>query len=346
MPLAINSVARDGRAACVRCSQCVGHACPVDAKNGSHNTFLARALATGACDLLTGSQVIGVQDGPAGVVVTMVADTSAAPRRIDVPADVAVISAGAIETPRLLLASGLGGDHVGRHLHDHRITMVGGRSERPVKSYRGPGHSIATLDHVHSADSPWGGGVIFDLHQPLPLSAAVLAPLWGAPRWGAGHKQWMRDARAHLLGAFGIGQEIPVATSRVTLAGGVQDRWGMPAAQLHKDVHWTAAQIEDAMTTHATAWLEAAGVSEIVRIGGRLGTVSAAGEHSCGTARMGRTQADSATRVDGRVHGTSRVYACDSSLHPTNGSVNPTLTLVANALRVADLIVDAWPTRP
>ena len=48
IPLAINSVPAHGRAACVRCSQCVGHACPVDAKNGAHNTFIPRALGTGA----------------------------------------------------------------------------------------------------------------------------------------------------------------------------------------------------------------------------------------------------------------------------------------------------------
>jgi ferredoxin len=49
VPLAINSAPRDGRPACIRCQHCVGFACPVDAKNGSHNTFIARALAIGNC---------------------------------------------------------------------------------------------------------------------------------------------------------------------------------------------------------------------------------------------------------------------------------------------------------
>jgi choline dehydrogenase-like flavoprotein len=43
------------------------------------------------------------------------------------------------------------------------------------------------------------------------------------------------------------------------------------------------------------------------------------------------------------VHGASRVVVCDSSLHPTNGSVNPTLTIVANAFRVAEHLVADWP---
>ncbi len=45
----------------------------------------------------------------------------------------------------------------------------------------------------------------------------------------------------------------------------------------------------------------------------------------------------------GRVHGTENVYVADASLHPTNGSVNPGLTVMANAFRVADLLLD--PTR-
>ena len=64
IPLAINSVPAAGRAACVRCSSCVGHACPVDAKNGAHNTFLPRALATGNAEIVFDAEAIVVRDGP------------------------------------------------------------------------------------------------------------------------------------------------------------------------------------------------------------------------------------------------------------------------------------------
>ena len=90
-------------------------------------------------------------------------------------------------------------------------------------------------------------------------------------------------------------------------------------------------------------WLEAAGANDIRRQYGAE-TASAAGEHSCGTARMGWDPATSATDPWGRVHGTQRVIVCDSSLHPTNGSVNPALTIVANALRVAEHLTRNWPT--
>ena len=64
IPTAINSVPRDGRASCIGCPQCVGHACPVDAKNGTHNTVIPRAISTGNCDLLMSTQVVEiVHDG-------------------------------------------------------------------------------------------------------------------------------------------------------------------------------------------------------------------------------------------------------------------------------------------
>ena len=58
IPLAINSVPAAGRAACVRCSSCVGHACPVDAKNGAHNTFVPHALATGNAEIALDAEAI------------------------------------------------------------------------------------------------------------------------------------------------------------------------------------------------------------------------------------------------------------------------------------------------
>ncbi len=106
IPLALNSVPHDGRPACVRCPQCVGHACPVNAKNGSHNTFLPRAAATGNCDVLYDAEVVEVRDGRGEAGVTLMANASGEPVRIDVRAEVVVVAAGAVETPRLLLASG------------------------------------------------------------------------------------------------------------------------------------------------------------------------------------------------------------------------------------------------
>ncbi|MFL6064699.1 MAG: GMC oxidoreductase [Friedmanniella sp.] len=340
IPLAINSVPWGGRPACVRCSSCVGHASPVDAKNGSHNTFLPRALASGNTDIVFDAEAIVVRDGPHGASVDVMTDCSREPEMRTVRADVVVVAAGAVESARLLLASGLGNEQLGRHLHDHRFVSLRCEVDKPLKNGLGPGHSIATLDHVHAGSIPWGGGVLVDLMSVLPLTSA-LDPSAGVPRWGAAHKQWMRDRRPHAFGVFGMGQEIPSETSGVSLAG-VRDRWGRPGARLRKSVHPASVEVEHGMAEHGTRWLQAAGARDIHRQRGGA-TATAAGEHSCGTARMSDDPATGATDRHGRLWGSSRVVVCDSSLHPTNGSVNPTLTIVANALRVAEHLASNWP---
>jgi choline dehydrogenase-like flavoprotein len=342
IPLALNSVPHDGRPACVRCPQCVGHACPVNAKNGAHNTFIPRAVATGRCDVIYDAEAIHVADGPGEASVTIMADARSAPVEVLVRADVVVVSAGAVETPRLLMASGIGNDQMGRHLHDHRFVTMLSTVDEPVKPFIGPGHSVATLDHVHRDSIPWGGGVLVDLMGLLPLTSASAPSMAGVPTWGSGHKEWMRGRRADVFGVFGMGQEVPMPTSRVTLAGDLRDRWGRPVAALRKNVHPASVEIEDGMAVAGEQWLQAAGARDIRRQRGTA-TASAAGEHSSGTARMGLTPEDSATDAYGCVHDAKRIVVCDASLHPTNGSVNPTLTIVANAFRVAEHLVESWP---
>ena len=342
IPLAINSVPAAGRAACVRCSSCVGHACPVDAKNGAHNTFLPRALATGNTDIVFDAEALVVRDDARGASVEVMTDCSGEPVLRTLRADVVVVAAGAVESARLLLASGLGNDQLGRHLHDHRFVTLRCEVDQPLKNGLGPGHSIATLDHVHSDSIPWGGGVLVDLMSVLPLTSAI-DPASGVPRWGGAHKEWMRTGRPYAFGVFGMGQEIPSETSGVTLAG-VLDRWGKPGARLRKSAHPTSLAVEAGMADYGARWLRAAGARDIRRQRGGA-SASAAGEHSCGTARMSDDPATGATDRYGRLWGSSRVVVCDSSLHPTNGSVNPTLTIVANAIRVAEQLVADWPLR-
>jgi choline dehydrogenase-like flavoprotein len=316
----------------VHCSQCLGHASPVNAKNGTHNTVIPRAVASGNCDLLVRAQVVAIaRDGRGVRLIAGGAERT-------VRCDRVVVCAGAVETPRLLLASGLGNDVVGTNLHNHSFVMLYGTAEEPLEGFQGPGHSVATLDFVHRDGEAWGGGVLFDAPSMLPVVAAGTAGPLGYPAWGAGHKAWMRDGLRHIVGGMGIGQEIPSARSRVTLDPGVRDVHGMPVARLHRAVHPPPAEVREYMRGPLNTWLDEIGIERRMVFGsGR--PPAAAGEHSAGTCRMGEDPATSACASDGRLHGAENVYVADASLLNTNGGVNPCVTTMANAWRVADALV-------
>jgi choline dehydrogenase-like flavoprotein len=342
IPFAINSVSRAGRAACVRCPQCIGHACPVDAKNGSHNTFIPRAIATGRTDLLLAAQVVAVEHDGNGTAngVRMVIDDDDGERELRVRADTVVLAAGAIETARLLLASGLGNDWVGRNHMTHGVALAVAGTGPDIKETVGPGHSVATVDFVHADPDGWGGGVIFDAALQFPYDKAQAGRRLAPQPFGAEHKAWMRET-PNLAGTMAMVQEIPHEETRVTLDPTLIDRHRMPAARLRGTAHDATRVNVSAMARHCVDWLEAAGGRDIAV--SRLDIAPQGQEHSAGTARLSADPANGACDPNGRLWGTTNVYVADASLHVTNGGFNPALTVFANALRVGRLLADSSP---
>jgi choline dehydrogenase-like flavoprotein len=104
VPMLINSVPRAGRGRCAQCGECVGFACPTDAKNGSFNTVLPEAVAAG-CDLITGARVIEVSTDVSGHVTGVLAVDEMTGARRSIAAGHVVVAAVAVETARLLLSS-------------------------------------------------------------------------------------------------------------------------------------------------------------------------------------------------------------------------------------------------
>lgn len=352
VPLAINSVPYGGRPACQRCAQCVGFACPVDAKNGAANAMLPRASATGRLAVLVGTRVERiVPDGRGRVTgVAVVGDIGGSVWRATVAADVVVVSAGATETARLLLHStsdsepyGLGNntDQVGRHLQGHLYAGALGLFDEPLNDFVGPGPGIATNDFRHHNPGVIGGGMLANEFVPTPLgnfgylSSAGLVNLHGVEV-----KERMRRLVPRLQRVVGPIQEVTSAESRVRLDPEVTDRFGIPVVQLsggpHPEDHRTQAYLND----RAAEWLRASGASTVIR-SGRRGADSgpSSGQHQAGTARMGTDPARSVTDPYGRVWGHDNLYVADGSLHVTNGGVNPVLTIYANAMRVMDRLL-------
>lgn len=317
---------------------------PVDAKNGSQNTLLRRALATGNCTLVTGVVADRIATNAAGKVigVEVIHDDG---RREQLRSKAVVVAAAAVETARLLLLSatarepeglGNGSGHVGRHLQGHYYAGVSGRFEQAVGSSRGPGSSIATTDFNHGNPGIIGGGMLADdfIFTPMMFWQAQWPD--GVPRWGLAAKDWMRRNFHHVTQARGPVQEIPSPHARVELDPQVRDSRGRPVVRMSGTTHVETVRTARFIKAKAEEWLRAAGAGEIWGREPQLGL--SGGQHQAGTARMSADPTDGVTDPWGRVWGHDNLFVADGALHVTNGGYNPVLTIMALGMRTGDHI--------
>jgi choline dehydrogenase-like flavoprotein len=147
-------------------------------------------------------------------------------------------------------------------------------------------------------------------------------------------------SKANLYSVDFYAEQQPNPASRVTLDNAALDALGMP--RLHIDWRYSAGDVdtvgramelltdEFARTGVGTLQYDPQEVeTEITRDG-------ALGGHHIGTTRMGSNPRDSVVDVNCRVHGVSNLFIASSATFPTSGQANPTLTLVALSLRLAE----------
>jgi choline dehydrogenase-like flavoprotein len=348
IPMARNSVPYNGRGPCMRCRWCVGFACEVDAKNGSQNTVIPIALASGNCELRTECMAKEILTDDRGRA-TGVDYFDANGHLQHQPADIVIVSACAIESARLLLNSksrlfpnGLGNQHdqVGRNLQGHHYTGAIGFFDFDTYDDIGPGASIAVADYNHGNPGLCGGGMLANEFIRLPIQMIERMPA-GTLRWGLKHKQAMRTFYKRNIAVMGPTQPIPMADARVTLDPEVRDKGGMPVARISGNVHPHTFDIGLVQAKRAEAWLKEAGaVSTIVNAG--RPTIVSAGQHQAGTCRMGNDPKGSVVNRDCQVHNVDNVFVIDGSVHVTNGGFNPALTLMAIAYMASGTLVRNW----
>ena len=347
IPMARNSVPYNGRGPCMRCRWCVGFACEVDAKNGTHNTVIPRALATGDCELRMGCMTKEILTDDRGRAVG-VAYFDEDDRLQTQPADFVVVSCAAIESARLLLNSksrlhprGIGNryDMVGRNLQGHTYTGSAGVFDFDVYDDIGPGAGLAISDFNHGNSGLKGGAMLANEFIRLPIHVwSGLPP--GTPRWGAAHKQAMRAYYKRTAIVMGPTQEMPMAESRVQVDAKVRDRWGLPVARLSGDRHPHTLEIGRVMAGKAGLWLKEAGA---VRTWPMLpGRGVSGGQHQAGTCRMGDDPKTSVVNRHCQVHDLDNVFVVDGSVHVTNGGFNPALTIMAIAYYASAGILRMW----
>ena len=347
VPLLINTIPYGGRDKCIACKYCVGFACPTDAKNGAHNTVIPRALATGLCELLTGAIAERIEVDTRGKVsgVSYFVQTNGRSEQQSARAKVVVVSAGAVESARLLLNShsshhprGLGNAHdqVGRNLQGHLYPRAYGVMTDRIFNGIGPGVTVATIQFNHGNEGVIGGGMLADdfIKPPIDFWYDSLPP--DLPRWGVANKRFMRDNYTRVLHVRGPVQDIPNPKGRVTVDPAVRDKWRIPVARLSGTTHPATITAAEFMRERGVEWLRASGCHNTWSARPEL--MLSGRQHQAGTCRMGRDSRVAVTDEWGRVHNHDNLFVVDGSLHVTNGGFNPVLTIMALAFRSAEHI--------
>lgn len=336
VPLAVNTRPYAGRGACIRCGECIGFTCPTDAKNGSHNTSIPRALATGACTLVTGAQATRLERDARGRVTGVEYVVKGEQRRAT--ARVVVVAGGAIETARLLLLSEVGNEHdqVGRHLQGHTYPVVLGLLPPDVRNTnRGPGVSVATTVFNHGNPDVIGGATMANDFVKTPVMHWRTALPPDVPRWGVANMEAMRALYLRTVDVRAPVQEVPMPKNRVTLHPTLRDPLGLPVAATAGVIHPETRRTVEFMRARLTDWLEASGAQ---RTWSPVQPPRGLSDwfHQAGTCRMSVDPREGVVDPSGRVHGHDNLFVADGSVHVTNGGFNPALTILALALRTAE----------
>ncbi|WP_329348981.1 GMC family oxidoreductase [Streptomyces sp. NBC_01261] len=327
VPLLLNTEPRGGREACIRCGQCIGFACPVDARNGTHSTVLPRALDLGT-HLITEAQATRVSDN--GDVEIAAGGTSRVIR-----AGRIVLAGGAIETARLLQLSGLGNDWVGDCLQGHTYAVAFGLFDSDIHDGLGPGPSTATRHFSHGNDGIVGGGLLGHDFVKTPALHYLMGLPPGIDPAGPDARHAAAETYRRTINVWAPIQEIPTRDARVRTASTVTDDLGLPVARLEGLQHPEDLRTFAFLSEKSQEWLRASGATRVWQPDGARGRALSGGQHQSGTARMSDSPGHGATDPHGKVWGTDRIYVADASLHVTNGGANPVLTIMALAWRTA-----------
>ena len=323
------------------CRSCIGRKCPRPCKMDGRAAGVEPALATGRLRLETEAEVTEIAlDGTcAGAVLYRQNGRMHRLRGRHV-----VLAAGALSSPRLLLASrgagyeagiGNGHDQIGRHLMFHLNELFALWPKRS-EALGGASKSIGFRDLYHVEGQRFGMvqalGVEVGYYTILHVLRMRLAEA------GLRGRLWREGARlpamiaAKMMGEaklfVGLMEDLPVPENRIRLD---------PADPSRICLDYTTAP--EALVRRKRFRRLIAKACK----GRRVMFLSDRPEpnlgHGCGTLRMGHDPRTSATDAQGRIHGVENLWVSDASTFPTSMGVNPSLTIAALALRQAEMLV-------
>ena len=333
-----------GRAACHYCGPC-NRGCATYSYFSSPFTTLAAARRTGRLTLFTDAVVSHVTTDRATGLASGVGCIDRATRMPwEIRAKVVLLCASTLESTRILLNSAPGGlanssGTLGRYLMDHMYgATISGRMPglKSAKPWHGPPRRpngifiprFCNVSRIHT------NGVIrgYSYQGGVMPRFSMNAPGFGSSFKRAVHEDAYWQASLH---AFSEG--LSSYNNYVELDPHAVDAWGIPVLRIH--MTWTdneKALFRDSLEQGA-AMLESAGAVGI-RMSARPKTPGD-GIHEVGTARMGRDPRQSVVNGHCQAHDIKNLFVTDGAAFPGLGSVNPTLTMMANTVRACEFLV-------
>jgi len=334
VPLGVRLDAGSRKSACIRCATCDGFPCLLYAKSDAQTICVEPALEHPNVTLWTDAYAERlVTDGTGGKVSAI--EVVHAGERVTVTADVVVASCGAINSAALLLRSasdrhpsGLanGSDVVGRHYMGHVNSVVMAISTEPNPTVFQK--TLALNDfYFGSEEFPYPMGHISFVGK---LDAATLSA--GAPPFAPG---WTLDAMArHSLDFWLTSEDLPDPENRVTVdrSGKIVLAYKPNNEEGHKRL---IAKLKSLLNKIGC---EERLIPRNLFLGQRIPLAGVA--HQNGTIRFGDDPKRSALDRNCKAWEVDNLYVVDGSFFPSSGAVNPALTIMANALRVGDHLLD------
>jgi choline dehydrogenase-like flavoprotein len=339
---------KDGRLACNACGPCLA-GCPRHSIATPDVTYWPKALRNGV-DLRTRARVqeITTAGGKATGAIYIDRDTGA---RHQVKAKIVVVCANGVGTPRLLLMSasaqhpdGLANSNglVGKHLMYHAWAFEDFWFDGPTEGFKGPEAAVLYSQEFYHSDPSRGfvNGFSIQVGRSSGAAHAALGANSGntAP-WGPRHREFFNQHFGNHLLVYIQGEDLPVATNRVTLDTSITDSDGLPGVHVNYQLHENDQRL---LTFGRERAREAAAAS-----GGLIDASSSGnggvdfpqpGWHLMGTCRMGSTPENSTTNKFNQTWDVPNLFIADGSSLPTSAAVNPTSTLQAVAVRCAEYI--------
>ncbi len=327
---------------CVQCSSCP-YGCRIDAKRGMHVSYVPRAVAAGA-RLRAGVEArrLIVEDGRiAGVRCVVERPGTSNGRRPTYTVrarQATIVAGGALGTPELLLRSGLGGDQVGRNLRMHPACWVGARYEEQVRGWEG------VMQSYYVDEWEVEGVLLEATFTPLPFGGAWLA--------GSGREHQEAILGFDRVGSIGV-QLTDESSGRVGIArdGSIRANYRLTDEDTAKvvfgiaraaEVHFAAGAAEVYPNIGRVPVLRPGDVAEFEATRFKPSELRLEAFHPMGTARIA-AEGEGVCDSRGAVRGVEGLYVADASLFPTAVGVNPMMTIIAFAKRVAAEVAEATP---